>query len=117
MNEFHRNIAERLCTDFTSAMLLTYIYIYIYVDIVLDVLDTSGESKNNIAKKWLLTGSCTPFAHRICLQTRIDYTMYFAKILKLTFPWVHFFKLKEHCYACIFNNLQSSTTLMKTKSH
>ena len=34
-------------------MLLTYIYIYyiyiyIYIDIVLDVLDTSGESKNNI---------------------------------------------------------------------
>ena len=24
-----------------------YIYIYIYIDIVLDVLDTSGESKNN----------------------------------------------------------------------
>ena len=29
-------------------MLLTYIYIYIYIDIVLDVPDTSGESKNNI---------------------------------------------------------------------
>ena len=31
MNEFYRNIAERLSTDFASAMLLTYIlYIYIY---------------------------------------------------------------------------------------
>ena len=29
-------------------MLLTYIYIYIYIDIVTDVPDTSGESKNNI---------------------------------------------------------------------
>ena len=29
-------------------MLLTYIYIYIYIDIVPDVPDTSGESKNNI---------------------------------------------------------------------
>ena len=50
MNEFYRNIAERLRTDFASAMLLTYIYIYIYIylDIVPDVPDTSGESKNNI---------------------------------------------------------------------
>ena len=29
-------------------MLLTYIYIYIYIDIITDVPDTSGESKNNI---------------------------------------------------------------------
>ena len=45
MNEFYRKKAERLRTDFASAMLLTYIYIYIYIYIV---PDTSGESKNNI---------------------------------------------------------------------
>ena len=47
-----------------------YMYIYIYIDIVLDVPDTSGESKNNIGppsggQKWMLMGSCTAFVHRI----------------------------------------------------
>ena len=40
-NDFDYRLKVRHVVD-------THIYIYIYIDIVPDVLDTSGESKNNI---------------------------------------------------------------------
>ena len=43
INDFDSRLKDRHVVD-----IYIYIYIYIYIDIVTDVPDTSGESKNNI---------------------------------------------------------------------
>ena len=43
INDFDSRLKDRHVVD-----IYIYIYIYIYIDIVPDVPDTSGESKNNI---------------------------------------------------------------------
>ena len=52
-------------------MLLTYIYIYIYIDIVPDVPDTSGESKNNIGPP---SGGPKTEGMHMCLYTDYNVT-------------------------------------------
>jgi hypothetical protein len=53
-----------------------HIYIYIYIDIVPDVLDTSGESKNNIGPpeggpKTVYKTHCWPISQRVVISTYV----------------------------------------------